>query len=109
MEIQVEEREEAEAAVIPALDRVVGARLAPLLVHRHLVAVLLMAANRQADGTARRRRPADDDRRVALFHPPIREGLSEDVVGRVGFRHHHQAGRVLVEAVHDAGPLHPPY
>ncbi len=34
----------------------------------------------------------------------VGEGVGEATVSTVGFSRHHQPGRVLVEAVHDAGP-----
>jgi len=35
----------------------------------------------------------------------VGELRGQRLMGAVGFRHHHQPGGVLVEPVHDAGPL----
>ena len=83
-------------------------RVAAAFAHGLLLARVRMAVERRVDGAARPRRRAPDDGEIAALQRAfalVGELLAERAVGAVVLGHHHQAGGVLVEPVHDAGPL----
>ncbi len=69
-----------------------------------------MAADRRIDRACLRGRRAPDEREIDALEPAapamVRELLGERAVRLVGLGHDQQPARVLVEAVHDAGPRH---
>ena len=85
-----------------------GHRRAAAFAHGALVAGVRMAVERGVDGAFRPVGRAPDEGEIAALERPsvlVGELLAERTMGAVGFGHHHQAGGVLVEPVHDARPL----
>ena len=88
-----------------------GHRLAARIAHRHFFAGKRMPVDRRIDGAARAVRHAPDEGPIAALHRPgaavIGELRGQRLMRAVVLRHHHQARRVLVEPVHDAGAPNP--
>ncbi len=83
-------------------------RFASVLAHGALVARMRMAVERGVDNAFRLGRRAPDEGEIAARERAFGlfgELLAERPVRGVGLGHHHQAAGVLVEPVHDAGPL----
>src|SRR5665811_1986359 len=93
-----------------ALERLpMGYRLASARAHRALVAGMGMAVARSVDGAFRAGGRAPDQGEIAALDAAV--GLvgklgAERAMGGVGLSNDHEAGGILVEPVHDAGPLH---
>ncbi|MBA7467948.1 hypothetical protein ES707_03187 [subsurface metagenome] len=86
-------------------------RLAAALAHRHLFPRKRMPVDRRIDGAALAVRYAPDKGEIAAAHlagaAMVGELRRQRGMRGVVLGHHHQPGGVLVEPVHDAGPLHP--
>src|ERR1035437_8333801 len=93
-----------------ALERLpMGYRLAAAFAHSAFVARLRMTVERSVDGAFRAGGRAPDQGEIAALDAAV--GLvgelgAERAMGGVGLSNDHEAGGVLVEPVHDAGPLH---
>ena len=85
-----------------------GDRVAPAFAHRALVARMRVAFERGVDDAARPVGHAPDEGKVAALQWAlgfVGELRRQCTVRLIGLGHHHQPAGVLVEAVHDAGPL----
>src|SRR5208283_3088112 len=85
-----------------------GDRLASALADRHAVAGLGVTADRSVDGAAWPVGRAPDEGQIAAFERSAAAAMAGELrrqraVRTIVLRHHHYAGRVLVEPVHDAG------
>src|SRR5689334_7939361 len=91
---------------------IMGHGLAAALAHGHLLAGLRMPVDRRIDRAAMTVRDAPGEGEIAAPHlagpAMIGELRRERGMGAVILGDDHQPGRVLVEPVHDAGPLHTP-
>ena len=86
-----------------------GHGLTAAFADRHPVAGGLVAIDRLVDHPARSVGRAPHEREVAALERPAVAAMAGELrrqrlMGAVVLRDHHQAGGVLVEAVHDAGP-----
>ena len=77
---------------------------------RHLLAVMSGAREGRLDGAAPPRRHAPDERQIGPLQRPgpavVGELRREPLMRPVVLGDDEKPGRVLVEPVHDAGPLH---
>jgi hypothetical protein len=81
---------------------VIGAEV--LVLHdRHLLPVVRRASDVRLDAADQRTRRAARDGEIGALDIVGGEHVGESGVGRFGLGRDHDAGRVLVEAVHDAG------
>ena len=81
-----------------------GAGGAAAGVHGHPLALARVPRDGGVNGSGFRRDHAHGNGEVFLAELAVLELLGEALVSPLGFGHHHQAGGVEVEAVHDAGP-----
>src|ERR1700674_4020541 len=86
----------------------VGYCLAPALAHCHAVARLRVAVDRPVDGAARPIRRSPDEGEIGALErlaaaAMVGELCRERAVRAVALRYDHEAGRILVEPMHDAG------
>ena len=86
-------------------------RLAAAFAHGLPVAGLGMTVERSIDRALRAVGRAPDKGEVLALKVPgpsvVGELAGQRLVGAVVLGDHHEPGRILVEPVHDAGPLHP--
>src|SRR6185437_4302403 len=79
--------------------------------NRHLGPARRVAADRRVDDPSRSRRGAPDKREIAALERAgatmVGELLGESAMRLIGLGDDHQPARILVEAMHDAGPRHP--
>src|SRR5580704_4679526 len=85
----------------------VGYRLAPALAHCHAVARLRVTVDRPVDGAARPIRCSPDEGEIGALErlaaaAMVGELCRERAVREVALRYDHEAGRILVEPMHDA-------
>ena len=99
----------AVAAVEGFLDLPMGDGLAAALAHRHFLPGMRMAVDRRIDGAALAVGHVPGEGQIAAPHRAgaavIGELRGQRFMRAVVLGHHHQPGGVLVEPVHDAGPL----
>src|SRR5438270_14091712 len=86
-----------------------GNGLAAAFTHRHTVARARVAIDRAIDAAMRAVGRPPDKREIAALErraatAVIGELCSQRSMGAIVLRHHHEAGRILVEPVNDAGP-----
>ena len=86
-----------------------GDGLTAALAHRHMVAGARAAVDRPVDGPLRTFRRTPDEGEIAALERLAAAAVAGELrrqrpVSAVVLRHHHQAGRILIEPVHDAGP-----
>jgi hypothetical protein len=72
--------------------------------HRHSLSLSRIAADWRVDGGFFVRHHTARERDIALVNGSPLPLLDEAVPGPVGFRDDHQPGRVLIEAMNNAGP-----
>src|SRR6185312_13029090 len=83
-------------------------RLAAARAYGALLARMRMAVEGRIDRAARPLRRAPDQREIIAFDGALAlvgKLVAQPPVRTVRLRHHHEASGVLVEPVHDAGPL----
>src|ERR1700733_12780705 len=86
-----------------------GNRLARAFAHRHAVAGARVTADRPVDAAARALRRAPDEGEIAALERSTVAAVAGELrrerpVRAIVLRYHHEAGRIFVEPVHDAGP-----
>ena len=82
-------------------------RLAPGGVHGHALAVLRAAGNGLVHPSGRLAHASVHHGQIVLFHRARAQLVAQALMRQVVFGHHEQAAGILVQPVHDAGPLHP--
>src|SRR5438445_947622 len=82
----------------------VADRVAPARLHGHALAVLGVAVDRRGDLHGALGKVSPRERRVAALDAPLLDGTREAAVRDIGLGDEQQPRRVLVEAMHDAGP-----
>ena len=82
----------------------IGACGTPKRRDRHPLAVDRMTRDRPVDHGRARIQMAPDQCGVGSSHPPRRDRGAEPAMGQIGLGHHHQAGCLPIQPVHDAWP-----
>ena len=96
----------ASLQVLPHLVACLGFAAAAVMQDGLALTVVGVSADRCVDHRLGRLEAALDQREVGLVHATLAELAREARVGPLVLCDNDEAGRVLIEAVHDAGPLH---
>ena len=105
--MRLHQREPAVRPVKAFDDPILRKSSASSLHHRHLLALLRMPPDGSIDLALRLTQSPCRQSNVRLVDAALLHLAREAAVRRVRLRHDDEAGRVLVEPVHDAGALHP--
>ena len=78
-----------------------------LAYYRHALALATVPTNRRINAAGQRLRQTPDQSPVAPRNLVLRKLCGKRRQCRLGLRHHQQPRGILIQAVHDAGPLYP--
>src|SRR5258708_6595924 len=99
------ERHAHELGQFPArYDRGEGDRVPPARLHRHALALVLIARDGRGDLHRALGEVAPDQRGIRALHTTLLDRSGETAVHLVRLGQQHQPGRITVEAVHDPRP-----